>query len=85
MPYLGDFKAAFGNEILTAKSFGSATLETIDLENTALGPIYQQAKTAADKKIWEIAHENPNVDFTVSEYSIPGVFTILVLNNKLSS
>ncbi|KIK60353.1 hypothetical protein GYMLUDRAFT_604599 [Collybiopsis luxurians FD-317 M1] len=27
--------------------------------------VYQEAKTFADKKIWGIAHEHPEVDFTV--------------------
>lgn len=62
-----DYKAAFGPDIITAKSYGSATLETIDTEKDAPRAIYQAAKAVADKKVWEIAHKNPDVDFTISK------------------
>ncbi|KIK63277.1 hypothetical protein GYMLUDRAFT_196905 [Collybiopsis luxurians FD-317 M1] len=59
-----DFKAAFGTHLITEKDFGSVTLESIDLTNNGM-QVYQEAKTLADKKIWEIAREHPEVDFTV--------------------
>ncbi|KAE9389989.1 NAD(P)-binding protein [Gymnopus androsaceus JB14] len=59
-----DFKSAFGTRVLTDKDFGSVTLESIDLNKDGM-QVYQEAKTLADKKIWELAHEHPEVDFTV--------------------
>ncbi|KAJ3833665.1 hypothetical protein F5878DRAFT_632367 [Lentinula raphanica] len=59
-----DFQAAFGTRLLTEKDFGSITPETIDLNNDGMR-VYQEAKTLADKAVWELAHKNPNVDFTV--------------------
>ncbi|KAJ7593811.1 hypothetical protein C8J56DRAFT_1160580 [Mycena floridula] len=60
-----DFKAAFGDEPLTAKSWGSVTFESVDLEKDELMAIYQSAKILSEKRIWELAHENPDVDVTV--------------------
>ncbi|KAJ3723834.1 hypothetical protein C8R42DRAFT_708920 [Lentinula raphanica] len=59
-----DFKAAFGTKVITEKDFGSITADKIDLNNDGIR-VYQESKTAADKAIWEIAHKNPDVDFTV--------------------
>jgi len=62
-----DFKAAFGSESLTEHSFGPATSESdIDVEKDSLASIYQKAKTLAEKKVWELARENPDVDVTVT-------------------
>ncbi|KAF5390920.1 hypothetical protein D9757_004053 [Collybiopsis confluens] len=66
-----DFKAAFGTTPLTEKDFGSITLENIDLTKSGM-QVYQEAKTLADKKIWEIAHLHPEVDFTV--LALPAIF-----------
>lgn len=41
------------------------------------------AKTVADKKVWEIAHENPDVDFTVSERTST-VFCTISSSDSLS-
>jgi len=62
-----DFQSAFGTRVLTEKDFGSVTLESIDLNKDGM-QVYQEAKTLADKKIWELAHEHPQVDFTVGKY-----------------
>ncbi|THU95301.1 NAD(P)-binding protein, partial [Dendrothele bispora CBS 962.96] len=61
----GDFKAGFGTELITEKSFGNFTIEQVDLENPNVLAIYHAAKTLADKKVWEIAHQHPDVDITV--------------------
>ncbi|KAJ3996499.1 hypothetical protein F5050DRAFT_1692575 [Lentinula boryana] len=59
-----DFQAAFGTRILTEKDFGSVTQATIDLNNDGMR-VYQEAKTLADKAIWDLALSKPKVDFTV--------------------
>ncbi|KAE9398644.1 NAD(P)-binding protein [Gymnopus androsaceus JB14] len=59
-----DFQSAFGTRVLTEKDYGSVTLETIDLNKDGL-QVNIEAKTVADKKIWELAHEHPEIDFTV--------------------
>ncbi|KAJ3760464.1 hypothetical protein EV360DRAFT_68675 [Lentinula raphanica] len=59
-----DFQAAFGTRVLTEKDFGSITPETIDLNNDGMR-VYQEAKTLADKTIWDLARSNLKVDFTV--------------------
>lgn len=65
-----DFKDAFGtSRVFNENDFGSSTLESIDLESENGMRIYQEAKILADKAIWEIAHEHPDVDFTVCKLS----------------
>ncbi|THU95299.1 NAD(P)-binding protein [Dendrothele bispora CBS 962.96] len=61
----GDFKAGFGTKLITEKSFGNFTIEEVDLENPNVMAIYHAAKTLADKKVWEIAHQHTGVDITV--------------------
>ncbi|KAJ4485292.1 hypothetical protein J3R30DRAFT_3438564 [Lentinula aciculospora] len=59
-----DFQAAFGTRVLTEKDFGSVTPETIDIKNDGMR-VYQEAKTLADKALWELSRSNLDVDFTV--------------------
>ncbi|KAJ7593855.1 hypothetical protein C8J56DRAFT_1120765 [Mycena floridula] len=60
-----DFKAAFGTDILNANSWGSVTLEGVNTETDDRMTLYQVGKMLSEKKIWELAHENPDVDVTV--------------------
>lgn len=55
-------QSAYGTELVTEKSFRSITLETIDILQIRL---YRESKTVAEKKVWELAKEHPDVDFTV--------------------
>ncbi|THU91393.1 NAD(P)-binding protein [Dendrothele bispora CBS 962.96] len=61
-----DLKTAFGSKLLTEKDFGSITsIDDIDLSNPNTPATYQAAKTCAEKKVWEIANQHPDVDVTV--------------------
>lgn len=64
MFFPADLQAAFGTRVITEKDFGSVTLQNIDLNKDGV-QVYQEAKTLAEKSIWELAHEHPEVDFTV--------------------
>ncbi|GAW07213.1 protein transporter SEC13 [Lentinula edodes] len=70
-------QTAFGKELVTEKFFHPATLETLDRHQAPM-TIYQQSKTLADKKVWELAKEYPDVDFTI--LLPPAVFGPLVPN-----
>ncbi|KAJ4476791.1 hypothetical protein C8R41DRAFT_773286, partial [Lentinula lateritia] len=70
-------QTAFGQELVTERFFHPVTLETLD-RNQAPMTIYQQSKTLADKKVWELAKEYPDVDFTI--LLPPAVFGPLVPN-----
>ncbi|KAJ3862544.1 hypothetical protein EV359DRAFT_83222 [Lentinula novae-zelandiae] len=59
-----DFHAAFGTHVLAEDDLGSVTAETIDLNHEGMR-VYQEAKTLADKAIWDLALSNPKIDFTV--------------------
>ncbi|ESK91330.1 3-beta hydroxysteroid dehydrogenase isomerase family protein [Moniliophthora roreri MCA 2997] len=59
-----DFKQAFGDKVLTEKDFGSIELKDIKPQEQDPLFVYQAAKTVADKKLWEIAREHPDVDIT---------------------
>ncbi|THU82068.1 NAD(P)-binding protein [Dendrothele bispora CBS 962.96] len=78
-----NFAAVFGTQSLTEKDYGPAIAETIDLQNPNKAAIYQQSKTAADKKLWEIAHAHPDVDITI--LLPPAIFGPLVPNYPLTS
>ncbi|KAF5364917.1 hypothetical protein D9758_008160 [Tetrapyrgos nigripes] len=78
-----DLKAAFGTRKLTEKDYGPATAEDIDTSDSNTAHIYQRSKTAADKKIWEIAREHPDVDIAV--LLPPAVYGPLVPNYPLTS
>lgn len=74
--YLADFKNAFGKELVTNESFGATTLADIKPNEDPLVSIYQAAKTVADKKLWEIAAQHPDIEITVSKYqSLGGLAT----------
>ncbi|KAJ7593884.1 hypothetical protein C8J56DRAFT_925460 [Mycena floridula] len=60
-----DFKAAFGSETLNENSWGSTTFESVNPETDASAAVYQAGKMLSEKKIWELAHQNPDVDVTV--------------------
>ncbi|KAJ3804754.1 hypothetical protein F5876DRAFT_82641 [Lentinula aff. lateritia] len=70
-------QTAFGQELVTERFFHPVTLETLDRDQTPMS-IYQQSKTLADKKVWELAKEYPDVDFTI--LLPPAVFGPLVPN-----
>lgn len=65
-----DFSNGFGSDPIGPDSWGSTPLEKIDVSETSPGPVYvyQTAKTAAEKKIWELADEyrGEGVDITTS-------------------
>jgi hypothetical protein len=70
MVSLADWKIAMSFEPLTENTWGSITsVNEVDLDNPNPVAIYLQAKTLAEKKIWELAHQNPDVDVTVRESS----------------
>ncbi|THV04602.1 NAD(P)-binding protein [Dendrothele bispora CBS 962.96] len=73
----------FSTVPITEKDFGPITLEELDRTDTNLTTIYQASKTIAEKKAWELAHENPDVDLTV--LLPPGIFGPLVPNFVLKS
>uniref|UniRef100_A0A0W0FT74 NAD-dependent epimerase/dehydratase domain-containing protein n=1 Tax=Moniliophthora roreri TaxID=221103 RepID=A0A0W0FT74_MONRR len=58
------YKRAFGDELVTEKDFGSVELEDIKPQEQDGPSIYQAAKTVADKQLWKIAQEHPDVDIT---------------------
>ncbi|KAK7449320.1 hypothetical protein VKT23_013463 [Stygiomarasmius scandens] len=75
---------AFQTEIpLTEKDIGKVTVDTLNRNETDLTMMYQACKTAAEKKIWDIAHANPDVDMTV--ILPPAIFGPLVPNFPVKS
>jgi hypothetical protein len=48
-------------------TFGDVEMKDINLKNDSGMFTYQKAKVLADKKVWEVAREHPDVDFTVSK------------------
>ncbi|EEB99841.1 hypothetical protein MPER_00380, partial [Moniliophthora perniciosa FA553] len=50
--------------MLTEKDFGSIELKDIKPQEQDSFFVYQAAKTVADKKLWDIAREHPDVDIT---------------------
>ncbi|ESK91331.1 nad dependent epimerase [Moniliophthora roreri MCA 2997] len=59
-----DFKQAFGDKVITERDFGGVELKDIKTQEQDPFFVYQAAKTAADKNLWEIAREHPDVDIT---------------------
>jgi len=61
------FSNGYGTIPIGTDTWGSLPLEKIDL-NPSTSPgqayVYQTAKTAAEKKIWEMADQHPEIDFT---------------------
>ncbi|KAJ3743260.1 NAD-P-binding protein [Lentinula detonsa] len=74
-------KLAFGTDLVTEKFFHPVTLETLNRDQPPMA-IYQQSKTLADKKMWELAKEHPDIDFTI--LLPPAVFGPLVPNFPLT-
>lgn len=72
------FSAAFGSEPLTAHTFGPSSLKDIDLDKDFPASIYKVAKSAAERKVWELAQDHPEIDFTV--VILPGVFGPFIPN-----
>ncbi|KIK65251.1 hypothetical protein GYMLUDRAFT_389587 [Collybiopsis luxurians FD-317 M1] len=54
---------AYGTEVVTEEFFHPITLETLDRTKIPQ-VVYQESKALADKKVWELAKEHPDVDFT---------------------
>ncbi|KAH7881558.1 hypothetical protein F5879DRAFT_1023374 [Lentinula edodes] len=71
MNSMTDFQATFGTLVLTEADFGSVTAETFDLNHEGMR-VYQEAKTLADKAIWDLALSNPKIDFTILPPAIFG-------------
>uniref|UniRef100_A0A0W0EU39 NAD(P)-binding domain-containing protein n=1 Tax=Moniliophthora roreri TaxID=221103 RepID=A0A0W0EU39_MONRR len=67
-----DFKQAYGDKVITEKDFGSIELADIKPEEQDAVFVYQAAKTVADKRLLQIARENPDVDVTVRDPSFNG-------------
>ncbi|KAK7457026.1 hypothetical protein VKT23_010329 [Stygiomarasmius scandens] len=61
----GDFKNAFGTKTITGKDFSPVTADQIDINDPNTMGTYVAAKTVADKKVWELAHQHLDVDITV--------------------
>ncbi|KAK7022949.1 hypothetical protein VNI00_016839 [Paramarasmius palmivorus] len=64
-----NFEGAYGTKVLTDKDFGSVELKDINLAEMEPFAMYQAAKTVADKKLRDLSHKHPNVDFTMRERS----------------
>ncbi|KAJ7598477.1 hypothetical protein C8J56DRAFT_1020296 [Mycena floridula] len=60
-----DLKVAFGTKPLNEHDFAAVTLDTIVLDDNNIALMYRQSKAITEKMIWDIAHKNPDVDFTV--------------------
>ncbi|ESK94288.1 3-beta hydroxysteroid dehydrogenase isomerase family protein [Moniliophthora roreri MCA 2997] len=60
-----DFNEAYGDRVITEKEFGSIELADIKPQEQDAFFIYQAAKTVADKRLLQIARENPDIDLTV--------------------
>lgn len=72
LPPTADFSNGFGPTPLTADTWGSVLpYDQIDVSQSSPGAmyVYQTAKTAAEKRIWELADQNPDVDVATSGYS----------------
>lgn len=51
--------------------FGDFDLETFDYEKAdSTMIVYQASKVLADKRIWKLKQEHPEVDFTISKFSV---------------
>ncbi|KAJ4487790.1 hypothetical protein J3R30DRAFT_849565 [Lentinula aciculospora] len=57
-------KTGLGTELVTEKFFNPVTLETFNRDQSLMA-VYQESKALAEKKIWELAKEHPEVDFTI--------------------
>ncbi|KAF5361259.1 hypothetical protein D9758_010316 [Tetrapyrgos nigripes] len=77
------FSKAFGATAVNEKDFGPVELKDIDKNDPNTMVIYSAAKTIADKKIWEIAHQHPDVDVTV--LLPPAIYGPLVPNFPVAS
>jgi hypothetical protein len=56
---------------LNAKHFTPLNPEDLDTSDDNNGMvIYTAAKAMADKKLWEIAHQHPDVDLTIRKTAI---------------
>lgn len=65
------FTDGFTGATINERSWGRIKYDEIDISESGPGPVYvyQASKTVAEKKIWELADENPNIDITTSMYS----------------
>ncbi|KAF5364988.1 hypothetical protein D9758_008191 [Tetrapyrgos nigripes] len=84
--YTGTYAALF--ELLNEKSFGNVkkgefNFKDVASDEASLMPIYIAAKIIADKDIWDIAHQHPDVDITV--LLPPAIFGPVVPNFPLTS
>ncbi|ESK82146.1 nad dependent epimerase [Moniliophthora roreri MCA 2997] len=78
-----DLKQAYGDKVITEKDFGSIELADIKPQEQDGFFVYSAAKTVTDKRLLQIARENPDVDVTVLLPSM--VFGPLVPNFPYSS
>ncbi|KAK7022947.1 hypothetical protein VNI00_016837 [Paramarasmius palmivorus] len=60
-----DLKGAFGTRLITERDFGPIELPDIRPNEQDPRLLYRAAKTVADKKLWEIAADYPDVDITL--------------------
>ncbi|KAJ3723305.1 hypothetical protein C8R42DRAFT_665855 [Lentinula raphanica] len=72
-----ELNPAYGTELVDASFYHPVTLETLDRNQPPMA-MYQQSKTLADREIWKLAKEHPDIDFTV--LLPPAVFGPLVPN-----
>jgi hypothetical protein len=68
-----DSSNAYGTVPIGPDTWGSVPLEEIDLSPSSPGQayVYQTAKTAAEKKLWELADQHPEIDLTTSTFPSP--------------
>uniref|UniRef100_A0A0W0GFM7 NAD(P)-binding domain-containing protein n=1 Tax=Moniliophthora roreri TaxID=221103 RepID=A0A0W0GFM7_MONRR len=67
-----DLKQAYGDKVITEKDFGSIELADIKPQEQDGFFVYSAAKTVTDKRLLQIARENPDVDVTVRDPSFNG-------------
>jgi len=64
----GDFRQGFGKEPLGPENYGNYD-ETYDYEAAPSAfDVYMATKTLADKHIWKLQKENPDVDITICQW-----------------
>ena len=76
---LADFSTAFGTAPLTENSWNEITEDKVDIQTQPAMAVYVASKTIAERKLWELADQNPSVDFSVGK-SPTTALDLFVLN-----
>jgi len=63
--YTADFHQAFGKETIGPSTYGNFDQSYNYATADSTGAVYHASKAIADKHIWNLQKENPDVDITI--------------------